>query len=76
MQESPASDVSDRLGALTARGLVIAGAHEMVPPERVQEIADGIPGAEFLIFEESGHFSPLEERESIAAAVFSFLGVE
>ena len=41
----------------------------------MKEIADGIPGATFRIFEDSGHFAPIEEPEGFRQAVFEFLGV-
>jgi proline iminopeptidase len=66
-------DFRDRLSRITARSLVIAGRHDMLPPERVREIADGIDGAEFVVFEESGHFAPVEEREKFVQTVLSFL---
>jgi proline iminopeptidase len=66
-------DFRDRLPRITARSLVIAGRHDMLPPDRVREIADGIEGAEFVVFEESGHFAPVEEREKFVQTVLSFL---
>jgi proline iminopeptidase len=66
-------DQRPRLGSIRARSLVIAGRHDMLPPERVQEIADGIEGAEFVIFEESGHFAPVEEKEKFVRTVVDFL---
>lgn len=74
-QESPGFDYRDRLGQITARSLVIAGAHDSMPPEQVQEIADGIADAEFVVFPASGHFAPIEEPDAFAATVFDFLGV-
>ena len=38
-------------------------------------LADGLPSAEFVVFEQSGHFSPVEEPEGFKAAVYAFLGV-
>ena len=38
-------------------------------------LADGLPRAEFVVFERSGHFSPVEEAEGFKAAVHAFLGV-
>ena len=66
-------DFRDRLPLIRARSLVIAGRHDMLPPSRAQEIADGIEGAEFLVFEESGHFAPVEEREKFVQTVVDFL---
>ncbi|HJS74524.1 MAG TPA: alpha/beta hydrolase [Vicinamibacteria bacterium] len=69
-------DQRPRLGSIRARSLVIAGRHDMLPPERGQEIADGIEGAEFVIFEESGHFAPVEEKEKFVRTVAEFLGAK
>jgi proline iminopeptidase len=66
-------DITDRLSRITARSLVIAGAHDASPPDKVREIADGIPGARFLLLEGSGHFSPVEEPEVFVKAVTSFV---
>jgi proline iminopeptidase len=66
-------DLRDRLPAIRARSLVIAGRHDMLPPPRAQEIADGIEGAEFVVFEDSGHFAPVEETEKFVRTVVDFL---
>ena len=66
-------DLRDRLPLIRARSLVIAGRHDMLPPSRVQEIADGIEGAEFVVFEESGHFAPVEETEKFVRTAVDFL---
>jgi len=68
-------DLRDRLPSIRARSLVIAGRHDMLPPSRAQEIADGIEGAEFLVFEESGHFAPVEETEKFVRTVVDFLRI-
>jgi pimeloyl-ACP methyl ester carboxylesterase len=74
-KESEGFDARPRLGRITARALVIAGAKDAAPPAKVKEIADGIQGAQFVVFEKSGHFAPLEEPEGFRNAVFGFLGV-
>jgi len=68
-------DARDKLGAIPVRSLVIAGAHDLMPTERVKALADGLPNATFKVFERSGHFSPVEEPEGFRAAVHDFLGV-
>jgi proline iminopeptidase len=73
--ETAAFDARPKLGTITARSLVIAGKFDAAPPEKVKEIADGIKGAAFKVFEHSGHFAPLEEPDAFKAAVFEFLGV-
>ena len=74
-EEMPTFDARDKLAAIPVRSLVIAGAHDLLPPERVKVLADGIPGARLVVFEKSGHFSPVEEPAGFKAAVYGFLGV-
>jgi pimeloyl-ACP methyl ester carboxylesterase len=74
-KELPTFDTRGWLAAIPVRSLVIAGAHDLLPPERVKALADGLQRAEFVVFEKSGHFSPVEEPEGFRAAVYSFLGV-
>ncbi len=68
-------DLGDRLPQITARSLVIAGAHDGIRVDRVQEIHEGIADSEFAVFESSGHFSPVEEPETFRQTVWVFLGV-
>jgi proline iminopeptidase len=74
-KEAPTFDARDLLPEIPVRSLVIAGAHDMMPPERVKPLADGLPDSEFLVFEKSGHFAPVEEPERFESEVFGFLGV-
>jgi proline iminopeptidase len=73
--ELPAFDARALLAEVPVRSLVIAGSHDLLPPSRVKVLADGLPHAEFVVFERSGHFSPVEEPEAFKAAVYAFLGV-
>jgi proline iminopeptidase len=66
-------DARDRLARITARSLVIAGRHDLLPPARAEEIGKGIPGARFVVFEKSGHFAPVEEPEGFRKVVVEFL---
>lgn len=51
-----AFDVRDRLGEITAPTLTIAGAEDpATPPEMVRLIADGIPGARFIVVPGAAH---------------------
>jgi pimeloyl-ACP methyl ester carboxylesterase len=75
-KEMPTFDFRDRFSKITARCLVIAGAHDLMPAERVREIALGVPGASYKLFEKSGHFAPLEEPEAFAAALAEFFSLE
>jgi proline iminopeptidase len=72
-RDMPSFDAREQLGAITARSLVMAGAHDTFPPERGKEIADGIENATFLVFENSAHFAPIEEPEAFQKAVLDFL---
>jgi proline iminopeptidase len=68
-------DLGDRLSQITARSLVIGGAHDAMSEAKVQEIHDGIADSEFVVFESSGHFSPVEEPEAFKQTIWDFLGV-
>ena len=74
-EEAQSFDARDLLPEIPVRSLVIAGAHDMLPPERVGQLHDGLPDSTFLVFEQSGHFAPVEEPEAFESAVYSFLGV-
>jgi proline iminopeptidase len=74
-KEAGIFDARDKLAGIPVRSLVMAGAHDLLPPERVKALADGLPNATFVVFERSGHFSPVEEPEAFKAAVYGFLGV-
>lgn len=67
-------DVENRLAAVTHPVLVIAGRHDRVcPVEANAAIAEGIPGAELVVLEESAHMGYVEEPERYLAAVRAFL---
>jgi proline iminopeptidase len=74
-QEAPTFDARDLLPEIPVRSLVMAGRHDMIPPEGVKPLADGLPNATWTVFEKSGHFAPVEEPEAFRTAVFDFLGV-
>jgi proline iminopeptidase len=74
-KEAGVFDARDELAGIPVRSLVIAGRHDMLPPERVKTLAGGLPNAMFRVFERSGHFAPVEEPEAFKAAVHGFLGV-
>ena len=55
--------------------LVLVGdADQLTPPERAQEIAAAVPGAELVIVPECGHLSTLERPELVTRALRSWLG--
>ena len=54
--------------------LVLSGAEDAVsPPDRQQELAAAIPGAQLELLEGVGHLSPLEAPEAVAAALVGWI---
>jgi proline-specific peptidase len=69
-----AIEVEDRLHSVTHPVLVLAGRHDRsCSVAAARAIAEGIPDAELVIFENSGHMSFIEEEGDYAAAVRDFL---
>ncbi len=75
-RENPTFDARDRLPLITARCLVISGAHDMLPPSKGEELAGGLSDAQYVLFESSGHYAPVEEPDAFERLVFTFLGVD
>jgi proline iminopeptidase len=68
-------EVEDRLGEVASPVLVLAGRHDRTcVPEASEAIAAGIPDAQLLVFEASGHMTFVEEPEVYVEAVSRFLG--
>ncbi|MEN3279685.1 MAG: hypothetical protein V7607_825 [Solirubrobacteraceae bacterium] len=66
--------VEDRLGDVTHPLLVLAGRHDRTcSVAAAQAIADGVPGAELVVFERSGHMTFVEENDAYVTAVRAFL---
>ncbi|HEY4973772.1 MAG TPA: alpha/beta fold hydrolase [Steroidobacteraceae bacterium] len=62
------------LAAITCPTLVLVGdADQLTPPERAQEIAAGIRGAQLVVVPDSGHLSTLEQPERVNAALRQWL---
>jgi proline iminopeptidase len=74
-QELPTFDFGDKLPTITARCLVVAGAKDMITPEKVGELHEGIADSQFVVFENSGHFAPVEELDEFKTTLYGFLGV-
>jgi len=67
-------DVEDRLGEVTRPMLVVAGRHDRTcTVDAAEAIARGVPGAELVIFERSGHMTFVEEPEKYLDTVDRFL---
>jgi 3-oxoadipate enol-lactonase len=68
-------DLRPSLGLITAKTLVVSGRSDgLNPPESGREVADGIPGAVFEIYERSGHALPYEEEDRFVSEVTAFIG--
>lgn len=73
-ENMPSYDLVPRLGEITVPTLVTVGRHDWrTPVQASQVIADGIPNAEMVVFEHSGHSPQLEEPELFQATVRDFL---
>jgi L-proline amide hydrolase len=66
-------DIEHRLGEITIPTLITSGRHDEATPALVQVVRDGIPGAEWVIFEESSHMAHAEETERYLQVVDDFL---
>lgn len=67
-------EVEDRLGDIPQPVLVLSGRHDRTcVVEAGEAIAAGIPGAQLVVFEASGHMTYVEENEPYLAAVRRFL---
>jgi proline iminopeptidase len=67
-------NVVARLGEIRAPTLVVVGRHDWITPVSCsEEIQAGIPGAELVVFEESGHSPPADEPALFQATVRKFL---
>jgi proline-specific peptidase len=66
-------DVTGRLPEIGVPTLVTGGRHDEARPAHLATLADGIPGAELVIFENSSHMPFVEEREPYLWTVGEFL---
>ncbi len=73
-QNMPRFDLTGRLGEIACPTLVVVGRHDWrTPVQASKAIVDGIPNAELVVFEQSGHSPQLEEPERFQATVRDFL---
>ncbi len=69
-----AFDLTDRLGAIAAPALVIAGEDDrMVPPERSRALAEGLPASELVVLPDAGHMLLLERPMAARDAIIAWL---
>jgi 3-oxoadipate enol-lactonase len=69
-----AFDFHDRLGEISTRTLVLYGAQDPVtPPDVIEALANGIPGAEVRAIPSAAHLANVEQPEAFNDAVSSHL---
>lgn len=62
------------LGSIRCPTLVLVGDGDLAtPPELNKEIADGIPGARYVVVPDCGHLSTVERPEAVNAALAQWL---
>jgi 3-oxoadipate enol-lactonase len=70
-------DARERIAAIAAPTLVVAGADDPATPvEHAQLIAERIPGARLLVLEHAAHLANVERHEAFTRAVLEHLGQE
>ncbi|MGW2017896.1 proline iminopeptidase-family hydrolase [Streptomyces sp. NPDC001927] len=65
--------VLDRLGEIDLPVLVTSGRYDMVTPDVIRPVAEGIEGAEWALFEKSAHMPSAEEPDLYRQVVEDFL---
>jgi proline-specific peptidase len=66
-------DITPRLGAVEVPVLITSGRHDEATPAQMALVAEHIPQAEWVIFEQSGHMSHAEEPDRYMAVLADFL---
>lgn len=69
-------DVRGDLARITTPALVLAGRHDFIMPvaATAEPLAAGLPNAELVVFEESGHFPYIEQPAQFGDVVRDWLG--
>jgi proline-specific peptidase len=66
-------DITDRLGEIRVPTLLISGRYDEATPAIMRTVQRGIPGAEWVVFEESSHMPHVEETERVLPVIADFL---
>jgi L-proline amide hydrolase len=66
-------DITDRLSEIDGPVLLTSGRHDEATPRQVARIAERIPQAEWVIFEESSHLAHAEEPARYLAVLADYL---
>jgi 3-oxoadipate enol-lactonase len=68
------ADLADRLGAIRAPTLVIAGADDpAAPPDQAEFIRDSIPDASLEVIPEAAHLANIEQPEAVTRTILDHL---
>jgi proline-specific peptidase len=67
-------DITHRLGEIDLPTLVVGGRYDEATPTITETVHRGIPGSEWVIFENSAHFPHLEETDRYLQVLGDFLG--
>lgn len=67
-------DISDRLREIEVPTLVTSGRYDECTPRLAEQVHEGIPGSECVVFEESSHTAFAEEPERYIRILGVFLG--
>jgi pimeloyl-ACP methyl ester carboxylesterase len=69
-----AYDASDRVGRIAVPTLVMSAAHDPIAPPRYgRALAEAIPGARFLEFDDASHGLPIQHAERVNALLIEHL---
>lgn len=66
-------DITSRLGEIHLPTLLISGRYDEATPRIVEQVHAGIPGSEWVLFEQSSHLPHVEEPERFLSVVNQFL---
>jgi L-proline amide hydrolase len=66
-------DITARLGEIRYPTLVLSGRHDLTPPTMAAVLYQGIPDAQWVVFEQSSHVPHLEEPEHFLEVLDGFL---
>jgi pimeloyl-ACP methyl ester carboxylesterase len=69
-------DLRADLARIEAPALVLGGRHDFImpPASTAEPLAAGLPHAELVVFEDSGHFPYIEQAAHFGDVVRSWLG--
>jgi pimeloyl-ACP methyl ester carboxylesterase len=68
------TDTTRFLNKITLPTLIISGAEDkLTPPEVMKQMADQIRNSKFVLVEEAGHMTPIENPQAVSEAIKNFL---